>query len=1009
MNGFAFLMIALLGAGGPSEYSRTLNAKKLDQAALDAEGYGEKKNLKREDDGLRITLAPGETETGWKTPQQLRFGGDFTISANLVIKTLPKPAQEDGAAIGIAIAFQDITQPDLTLVRVREPKGGEVYRSIDKGVQNPMQPQFAMPFFQPGGGPPPKPPRRTSPAAGDTVRLEIQREGNVLRLQVLDAISGQPRYLGQVMLGANDVASVKLFASNRNGAEAVNVLMRDLSIRADRVTGLGTTVRSIFGSIVYAEPTSIEDGILIVGGQPKSPPPEKKPEEPKKPADAKPATPAAGTPGDKKPETKPAQEKEAASAKAETPKNAEKAETEKGTTKTDEPAKGSDAPKSDSSKKDDTKPADTKPAETKPADTKPAETKPADGKPAETKPADGKPADNAAKPQAAQQKPTVEPKAKIPLNEVESIHFERTPTMSGRLIGQVNLDFTMPGLSAKKDDPTPAKDESKKSDAKKDDAKKDDSKKDDAKKDDSKKDDAKKDDSKKDDVKKDDAKKDDSKKDDAKKGDAKKKSNVADDPLAPPPGTTINKVARVYPKKNGIRDLDLSLSGLRNVAIKQVMVTCQTDKGPTSWRLDTTDSQDWPLVVRRSGTEGSADLFLEPPAGDCFEKDFNVNLTYEDGQAGNATVKSKIHTDPKLAIDPKASTTPPLDAWVYLTGDEKLFGRIGELSEETLQLTTPAQDLLKLPLARVIGIHFALLDRKETPEAFAKRLKTRGSEDTLLAQTKNSEVLAIPGVVERSENDKLHFLYQGKSRTLPLKQVEGLIMAVRPDVKPTDELRPTFTLPGGVIISGRWKDLDTSSWTIETAWGQELKLPAADIQGVRFLGGMMTFLSDLTPSKVEETPFFGRRLPWKRDIGLLGESLKMNGQTYERGIAMHSRCVLTYDLNGRYASLETLVGFDDSARGKGRVDCRILGDGKELYANPDLRADGQPIKLTLPVAGVEQLKLSIDFGHGQDTGDRVIWANARLYRQTKSEASPAPKSTSGPASGADPGKTTTAR
>ena len=58
----------------------------------------------------------------------------------------------------------------------------------------------------------------------------------------------------------------------------------------------------------------------------------------------------------------------------------------------------------------------------------------------------------------------------------------------------------------------------------------------------------------------------------------------------------------------------------------------------------------------------------------------------------------------------------------------------------------------------------------------------------------------------------------------------------------------------------------------------------------------MTFLSDLTPAKVEETPYFGHRLPWRRDVNLTGEPLKINGQSFDRGLAVHSRCILTYDL-----------------------------------------------------------------------------------------------------------------
>ena len=208
--GLALLLIALVGAVRATDYSRSLASKELDQPTLDAEGYGEKKAFKREDDGLRITLAPGEPETGWKTPPQLRFGGDFTISANFVIKKLPKPAQEDGAAIGLAIAFQDINQPDVTLVRLLEPNGSDVYRSIEKARGNPMQMQMQMKMRgmmmmggmgmgQPGGKPP-KPPRHTFPAAGDVVRMELVREGNTIRYQVVDAKSTQPRYLGQVTL-----------------------------------------------------------------------------------------------------------------------------------------------------------------------------------------------------------------------------------------------------------------------------------------------------------------------------------------------------------------------------------------------------------------------------------------------------------------------------------------------------------------------------------------------------------------------------------------------------------------------------------------------------------------------------------------------------------------------------------------------------------------------------------------------------------------------------------------
>ena len=52
--------------------------------------------------------------------------------------------------------------------------------------------------------------------------------------------------------------------------------------------------------------------------------------------------------------------------------------------------------------------------------------------------------------------------------------------------------------------------------------------------------------------------------------------------------SAAKKIPKLEPKPNGICDLYVTLSNLRNVAIKQVTINAQTDKGPTAWRLDTT-------------------------------------------------------------------------------------------------------------------------------------------------------------------------------------------------------------------------------------------------------------------------------------------------------------------------------------------------------------------------------------------------------------------------------------
>jgi hypothetical protein len=695
---------------------------------------------------------------------------------------------------------------------------------------------------------------------------------------VTDEVSKQSREIGQFPIGTSDIVGVKLFVSNRNGAEPIDVLFRDLTIHADRLTGLGTSVQSIDGNVVHGEPTGLDGDILVIGGTP--------------PAASPVQTPAAAT-------TIPAevfkQNSAAIRALPAAPGNAVA-----NVTIVAPAAPGAAMAK-----------VAVRAMPLVPA-TRQSTAVPAQGASPVVSQPSGTPA-------------AVNGKARIPLDEVESITFERAATLQVRYQGQANIDLTGPGGTPSTDDKS------------------------------------------------------------AKKG-------VGDDLSLPPPGTVaVVQPSKVEPKPNGIRDMRLALSNLMDATIQQVMIQGQTDKGQVSWQLDTTGSTAGPISIRRVGNVSWADLFFEPPAeGDCKDKQFQINITYANGQSANAQFQIKESVDSKLKFDP---ALPSLEAVVSMVDDERLSGRLDAISESALTLKTPWGDSLDIPLARIRGVYVSMPDNKESPAAFAKRLESPGAEDLLLARAKDGEVVAITGIVEGLKSNTLSFQYKGKSRTLPLKQVEGFVLANRPPPEPPGDVRATFMLPGGIAVSGRWKSIEAETWGVDTPWGQRMKLPSAEIQSVRFRGGVMSYLSDLEPGEVEQTPYFGRVVPYRRDVNLEGSPLKLGDRHFDKGLAVHSRTALTYDLDRRFSTFQTTLGFDASGRQKGRVDCRVLGDGKELYASPDLRADTPPIDLDLDIQGVEQLVLIVDFGPDEDTGDRVIWADARVFRRP-----PATKSTQ-PASG----------
>ncbi len=159
-----------------------------------------------------------------------------------------------------------------------------------------------------------------------------------------------------------------------------------------------------------------------------------------------------------------------------------------------------------------------------------------------------------------------------------------------------------------------------------------------------------------------------------------------------------------------------------------------------------------------------------------------------------------------------------------------------------------------------------------------------------------------------------------------------------------------------------------------------MRFPIAAITTIDFVNGRVTSLCDYKPTKVEQTPYFGKLMPYQIDHSLTGGPLVTQDGPVTRGIAVHSRCLLSYELTGDVDRFKTRLAFQQPQGFRGRVEAKVIGDGKTLYENPDARGDQPAIDIDVPLTGVRSLTLEIDFGQNQDVGDRVVWENPRLIR-----------------------------
>ena len=643
------------------------------------------------------------------------------------------------------------------------------------------------------------------------------------------AIANEPRYLGQVDLGHE----------RHRGREAVRLQPQrrraggrpaprpDDPRRPDHRPGHG--VRTVFGEVVHGDPTAIEDGVLVLGGPPKSP-------------------------GSRGPEAARWQargrERGAGGSQG---RSAQAGLREGG-------GRPSQAPRSS--------PAAPAVVAAAPPMVPPALPSHArrsavivDGA---TPPTVTRRAASRGGPRRSLR--SRRSKVKIPLDEVESIPFERTPALVARVRGpaEPRLHDAGPGATpGKRLRPTEAK-----------------------------------------------------------------KADGADDVLAPPPGRRSPRRQDPQGRAEAERDPRPAPDALQPEGRGDQAGHGQLPDrqgAEAAWRLDTTR-----LPGLAPGPPPGGDRGVGRPLPGAPRRRLPSEST---SRSTSPTRTARAPTPPSRPAStptPSSRSTPrgprprcsmPGSTW---RATRSSSASSNASTRSRCRLTTPWGDRLDVPLARVAGVYMGLPDHKESPESFAKRLKARGAEDLLLARTKDGEVVAIAGVAGRDRGDRLTLPLPGQEPDAPPRAGRGPGHGRAPGAAPPAAPSPVFSLPGGrrlrPLEGPRHRRLEGRD---DLGAGPE---PPGRRDPRRAVpGGQMTYLSDLEPSKVEETPFFGRRLPWRRDVTCSASPLKMNGQAYRarpgRPLAMRP------DLRPRRPVRHL--------RGAGRV--RRRGEGERARRLPGLR------------------------------------------------------------------------
>ncbi|MCE9552440.1 MAG: NPCBM/NEW2 domain-containing protein [Planctomycetes bacterium] len=339
-------------------------------------------------------------------------------------------------------------------------------------------------------------------------------------------------------------------------------------------------------------------------------------------------------------------------------------------------------------------------------------------------------------------------------------------------------------------------------------------------------------------------------------------------------------------------------------------------------------------------------------------------------------------------------------AWVELVdGCELLASDFGVKAGEC-QLILVGGGEVKLPARALRSVRF----QEQTPALAAEwsKIRQRPATSDLAVLRKKERLDFLEGVLQEIDGVAAQFRMDDEVVRISRAKLEGLVF-FPPQDKPA---APVALVVGndGMRFQVQAFSLTDQGLKLSTPSGLQLVRPLASLASLDFAAGKLVYLSDLEPQLAQWTPYFsGGKLseplsklfrPRRNQALLYGETAGDDGalqlrfigengvpniRSFAKGLALHSRSRVVFELPEDFRYLKALAGIDARLGQQGNVRLRIEGDGRELYS-ASISGNDPPHPIDIELKGVKQLVLIVDFGEQLDVGDYLNLCDGRLVR-----------------------------
>lgn len=279
------------------------------------------------------------------------------------------------------------------------------------------------------------------------------------------------------------------------------------------------------------------------------------------------------------------------------------------------------------------------------------------------------------------------------------------------------------------------------------------------------------------------------------------------------------------------------------------------------------------------------------------------------------------------------------------------------------------------------GIIFDSNAPVELREDFAARLRTRSAGRDTLVLVQGGKPVPVQGSLEKLTAAGWEFSFSGKIRSGDFGQAYGVVFGA-PAAAPVRAPAALITIDGG-RFRGRIVSADAENLTFDSTAFAAAVFPWRVIRSVDLQSERVEFLSDLVPSRIEQQSMPGANWKPRMNMTVTGKPIRLGGKVYGKGIGVHARNRMMFDLNGEFERFSADVGIDDSTGDAGSVVFRVIADEKLLFESSVMRGGAAPASISVNVSGAKTLVLLCEEADNLDLADHAVWANAMLVRPSR--------------------------